>query len=129
LDCLIGQTILLSLVLRPGCSQHQHCREAVPPAPAPQALQRRRPEHGGPLRLPAALRSRLCAARLEQHHFLSNLWRYLAVDVVEASFGQLRAAVATAPDFSAADAAHRRCVASLVSQARPPARHLSLARQ
>lgn len=38
------------------------------------------------------------------------------MDVVGASFGQLRAAIAAAEDFSAADAAHRRYVDGLVSQ-------------
>ena len=47
---------------------------------------------------------------------MSSLSRYLALDVVGASWAQLRAAVAAAPDFSAADAAHRRYVDGLVSQ-------------
>lgn len=41
---------------------------------------------------------------------------YLSMDVVDASFGQLRSAIAAARDFSAADAAHRQYVDSLVSQ-------------
>ena len=43
---------------------------------------------------------------------------YLSMDVVDASFGQLRASIAAARDFSAADAAHRQYVDSLVSQVR-----------
>lgn len=38
------------------------------------------------------------------------------MDVVDASFTQLRAAILDAQDFSAADAAHRQYVDSLVSQ-------------
>lgn len=47
---------------------------------------------------------------------MSNMTRYLSMDVVESSFAQLRSAVASARDFSAADAAHRLYVDSLVSQ-------------
>lgn len=43
---------------------------------------------------------------------------YLSMDVVDASFGQLRGAIVAARDFSAADAAHRQYVDSLVSQVR-----------
>lgn len=43
---------------------------------------------------------------------------YLSMDVVDASFGQLRSSIAAARDFSAADAAHRQYVDSLVSQVR-----------
>ncbi|EFN52335.1 hypothetical protein CHLNCDRAFT_58938 [Chlorella variabilis] len=82
-----------------------------------QALHHRKPEDDGTPRLPASLRAALCAERQQQHHFVSNMALYLAMDVVGASFGQLRAAVAGAKDFSAADAAHRRYVDSMVSQA------------
>ena len=46
----------------------------------------------------------------------SNLALYLSMDVVDASFSQLRSAILSAADFSAADAAHRQFVDSLVSQ-------------
>jgi hypothetical protein len=47
---------------------------------------------------------------------VSNMALYLSMDVVDASFAQLRGAIAAARDFSAADAAHRQYVDSLVSQ-------------
>ena len=79
-------------------------------------MQHRKPEDGGPPRLPAGLRMALWQLRLEQQHFVNNMVLYLSMDVVDASFGQLRAAIAAARDFSAADAAHRAYVDGLVSQ-------------
>ncbi|KAL4856683.1 Gamma-tubulin complex component 4 [Chlorella vulgaris] len=81
-----------------------------------QAFQRCKPTDDSLPRLPAALRAALYQERQEQHHFVSNMTRYLSMDVVESSFAQLRSAVASARDFSAADAAHRLYVDSLVSQ-------------
>lgn len=82
-----------------------------------QALQHRKPEDDRLPRVPAALRTALSQERQHQHHFVSNLALYLSMDVVDASFSQLRSAILSAADFSAADAAHRQFVDSLVSQA------------
>ncbi|PSC73303.1 DNA polymerase alpha catalytic subunit [Micractinium conductrix] len=82
-----------------------------------QALQHRKPEDDRLPRLPGALRAALWRERQQQHHFVRNLWLYLSMDVVDASFTQLRTAIASVRDFSAADAAHRAYVDSLVSQA------------
>lgn len=87
-----------------------------------QAMQHRKPEDGGPPRLPGGLRASLWQLRLEQQHFVNNMILYLSMDVIDASFGQLRAAIAAARDFSAADAAHRAYVDGLVSQVRQAAR-------
>ncbi|PRW61252.1 gamma-tubulin complex component 4-like protein [Chlorella sorokiniana] len=82
-----------------------------------QALQHRKAEDDSLPRLPPALRTALWQERQQQHHFVNNMVLYLSMDVVDASFGQLRASIAAARDFSAADAAHRQYVDSLVSQA------------
>ena len=89
-----------------------------PSAPLPQAMQHRKPEDDSLPRLPASLRAALWLERQQQHHFVSNMALYLSMDVVDASFAQLRGAIAAARDFSAADAAHRQYVDSLVSQVR-----------
>lgn len=82
-----------------------------------QALHHRKPEDDTLPRVPGALRSALSQERLQQHHFVSNMTLYLSMDVVDASFSHLRAAILGARDFSAADAAHRQYVSSLISQA------------
>jgi hypothetical protein len=97
------------------------CADPLPiyasaPAPLPQVLQHRKPEDDSLPRLPASLRAALWLERQQQHHFVSNMALYLSMDVVDASFAQLRGAIAAARDFSAADAAHRQYVDSLVSQ-------------
>ena len=79
-------------------------------------MQHRKPEDDSLPRLPASLRAALWLERQQQHHFVSNMALYLSMDVVDASFAQLRGAIAAARDFSAADAAHRQYVDSLVSQ-------------
>ena len=81
-----------------------------------QALQHRKPEDDSLPRLPTSLRAGLWRERQQQHHFVSNMALYLSMDVVDASFAQLRATIAGARDFSAADAAHRQYVDGLVSQ-------------
>ncbi|KAL4434808.1 hypothetical protein ABPG77_005335 [Micractinium sp. CCAP 211/92] len=85
-----------------------------------QALQHRKAGDDSLPRVPAALRAALSQERQQQHHFVRqarNLALYLSMDVVDASFSQLRSAILSAGDFSAADAAHRQYVDSLVSQA------------
>lgn len=72
---------------------------------------------GGPPPLPRALRLGLWQQRQRMAHLVDSLGMYLQVDVIDACFATLRASVAAASDFSAADVAQRRALDGLARQA------------
>lgn len=61
----------------------------------------------------------LCLGQLRQRmtHFTSNLALYLRVDVAESAGATLRSSIASAKDFTEADAAHKTYVETLTAQA------------
>lgn len=112
-ECIVA--LLSAEYSTSSCAINLGIRSAPPLCPL-QALQHRKTEDDTLPRLPAGLRTALWQQRLEQQHFVNNMMLYLTMDVVDASFRQLRTAIASARDFSAADAAHRAYVDGLVSQ-------------
>jgi gamma-tubulin complex component 4 len=66
---------------------------------------------------PRSLLLRLGQLRQRMSHFASNLALYLRVDVAESAGARLRSSIASAKDFTEADAAHKTYVETLIEQA------------
>ncbi|KAG7673809.1 hypothetical protein Ndes2437B_g01982 [Nannochloris sp. 'desiccata'] len=66
---------------------------------------------------PRSLLLRLGQLRQRMTHFASNLALYLRVDVAESAGATLRSSIASAKDFTEADAAHKTYVETLTAQA------------